>query len=58
VAASNGHEAIARLLLDKGAEVNANYKYRMTPLLEAASNGHEAIARLLLDKGAEINAMH
>jgi hypothetical protein len=49
-------ETVARLLLDKGAEINATDEYGRTPLSWAAYNGHEAIARLLLDKGAEVNA--
>jgi len=54
-AAENGHEAVARLLLDRGADVSTADEYRRTPLLAAAENGHEAVARLLLDRGADVS---
>jgi ankyrin repeat protein len=44
---ANGHEAVARLLLDKGSDLEAKDKYGRTPLSWAAANGHEAVARLL-----------
>lgn len=51
---------IARLLLDKGADVNAGtqvgYFFDCTPLMGAATSGSVELARLLLDKGALINA--
>ncbi|KAM3510890.1 hypothetical protein MY11210_005493 [Beauveria gryllotalpidicola] len=52
----NGHEAVARLLIDKGADVNDDDKDLSTPLLRASLRGHEAVARLLIDKGADVNA--
>lgn len=52
-----GHEAVVKLLLDKGAEVNAQGgSYYNNALQVALSGGHKAIVKLLLDKGAEINA--
>jgi ankyrin repeat protein len=56
VGAENGHEAVIRLLLEKGAEINAKGKFGWTPLSLAAGSGHEAVVRLLLEKGADINA--
>ncbi|KAH0556854.1 hypothetical protein GP486_005358, partial [Trichoglossum hirsutum] len=60
LAAENGHEAVVRLLIEKGADVNAEKTYRWnegeTALHLAAENGHEAVARLLTKKGADANA--
>ncbi|KAL6894722.1 hypothetical protein GGI43DRAFT_424618 [Trichoderma evansii] len=56
VALGNGHEAMARLLINKGADINARNKLGETPLLLALEKGYEAAARLLIDKGADINA--
>jgi hypothetical protein len=53
-AAANGHEAIVKLLLDKGAKLEIEDQYGRTPLSRAAANGHEAIVKLLLDKGAKL----
>ena len=49
-AAGNGHEAVAKLLLDSG-KVHADSKDSSgrTPLWRAAENGHEAVVKLLLD---------
>jgi len=55
-AASRGHEATVRLLLDRGAEMVATYWRKNTPLHVAAGGGREATVRLLLDRGAEIGA--
>ena len=54
-AAENGHEAIVRLLLMKGADVNIKAKYGSSALFQAAQNGHEAIVQLLLIKGKDVN---
>jgi ankyrin repeat protein len=48
-----GHEAVVRLLLEKGADVNAQGRYYGTALYAASWMGHEALARLLREKGAE-----
>ncbi|KAK0648989.1 hypothetical protein B0T16DRAFT_409230 [Cercophora newfieldiana] len=55
-AAINGAEAIARLLLDKGADVDAKIAGGWTPLLLAAYKGHHGIVKSLLDKGADTQA--
>lgn len=56
-AAEQGHEAVARLLLDKGATVDAaDTKSGQTPLSWAAKGGHHVVVRFLLNKGAEIDA--
>ncbi|KAM5349339.1 hypothetical protein ACJ41O_005844 [Fusarium nematophilum] len=51
-AALRGHEAVARLLLEAGADKEAKDDDDRTPLHWAAENRHEAVARLLLEKGA------
>jgi ankyrin repeat protein len=51
-----GLEEVVRLLVDKGANVNAQGGYFGNPLYAASHEGHEAVVRLLLDKGADINA--
>ena len=56
LAARHGHEAIARLLLDCGADIEAKNGHGGTALQLAAKNGHEATARLLLDCGADVEA--
>ncbi|KAM4054568.1 ankyrin repeats (3 copies) domain-containing protein [Hirsutella rhossiliensis] len=52
-AARIGHEAVVRLLLDKGASVEVQGQ-SMAALCWAALNGHESVVRLLLDKGASV----
>jgi ankyrin repeat protein len=46
-AAENGHEAVVKLLLEKGAELESKDKNSgRTPLLWAAWNGHDAVVKL------------
>lgn len=57
-ASIGGHAAVARLLIDAGAQVNisdqllTSYK---SPLWLAACRGHTELVKLLLDQGAHIN---
>ena len=56
MAAANGHTAIVRDLIQKGAEVGARNDRGNVALIDAARFGHTETVRLLLDYGAEINA--
>ncbi|KAH8649012.1 ankyrin repeat-containing domain protein, partial [Ilyonectria robusta] len=51
-AAEGGHEAVVRLLLEKGAAIEARDRYGWTPLSLAAGGGHMAVVRLLKSYGA------
>ncbi|KAI9764162.1 MAG: hypothetical protein M1840_008644 [Geoglossum simile] len=46
-AAEKGHETVARLLLEKGADLNAKTLDGKTALHLAAENGHVMVVRLL-----------
>jgi ankyrin repeat protein len=47
-AAARGHEAVVKLLLEKGANVDTADEKSQTPLSYAAAHGHEGIVKLLL----------
>ena len=51
-AARSGVVAAVRLLVEKGAAVEAKTPYGQTALYLAAMNGHEEVVRFLLEKGA------
>jgi hypothetical protein len=55
-AAWNGHLDICRLLIDKGAQVEAKDGTGCAPLHFAAIQGHVEIVRLLCDRGADVEA--
>ena len=46
---------IAKLLIAKGADINAKSRDGSTPLHSAAFLGHTEIAELLIQKGAKVN---
>jgi ankyrin repeat protein len=46
-----------RLLLEKGADIEAREADEWMALLPAANNGRDVVAGLLLEKGADIKAM-
>ena len=41
-------------LLDKGADVNAKFRYGQTALFKAAERGHAEVVKLLLARGADV----
>lgn len=56
-AATAGRQAaVAKLLIDHGADVNARQHGGWTPLHSAAQNGDTALADLLLSNGADVSA--
>jgi ankyrin repeat protein len=55
-ATENGYEAVVRLLLERGVDIEAKNRDDQTPLSLAAVAGKESVARLLLEKGADIGA--
>ncbi len=48
---------VARLLLERGGDVNGQTRQQCTPLHVASFNGKLEIARLLLDHGAKVDAV-
>ncbi|OOQ87346.1 hypothetical protein PEBR_17108 [Penicillium brasilianum] len=56
LAAGGGREAIVKLLLEKGADVNQKTcEYGRTAPIRAAKEGHKVVVQLLLKKGADVN---
>jgi ankyrin repeat protein len=55
-AAERGHLGVAKLLLEKGAEVDLSDCHQgMSPLAHACHRGYKAVVTLLLDHGADVN---
>jgi hypothetical protein len=55
-ASLNGNDRIVELLLERGADVNAQGGRHGNALQAACSRGHEKIAQMLLEQGANVNA--
>ncbi len=53
-AVRKGDAAAVTAALDKGADVNAKFRYGTTALFKAAERGHAEIAKILLDRGADV----
>lgn len=50
-----GDAAQVRALLDRGADVNAKFRYGATALFKAAEKGNVEVVKILLDRGADVN---
>ena len=53
----DGHEACARLLLERGADANQAKSDGTTALMWACQSGHEACARTLIDAEGSLEAV-
>jgi len=52
-AVRKGDVAAVTSALDRGADVNAKYRYGMTALFKAAERGNAAVVKVLLDRGVD-----
>ena len=54
-----GSEEVVKLLLSRGADVNARYpkKPKYSALAHAAGNGHLQVMEVLIVRGADVNAL-
>ena len=52
-AAHGGQPEIVKLLIEKGAEINAKDKSGWTALMLAARGGYPEIVKMLIEKGAD-----
>ena len=50
-----GDEAVVKLLLEKGADLDSKDNNGRTPLSWAARNGHDALVKLLFEEGADLD---
>ncbi|OHW99989.1 ankyrin repeat protein [Colletotrichum incanum] len=55
VAARHGREAIVRMLVEQGADVDTMSNEYCTPLHQAASEGHDGVVRILIAAGADVD---
>ena len=53
-AVRTGDSAGVTALLDKGADVNAKFRYGMTALFKASERGHLEVVKILLAHGADV----
>src|SRR6185503_4816065 len=54
-AVRKGDAAAVTAALDKGADVNAKYRYGMTALFKAAERGNADVTKVLLERGIDVN---
>jgi len=54
-AARKGDAAEVKALLDKGADVNAKFRYGATALFKAAERGNTDVVKVLIERGADVN---
>jgi hypothetical protein len=55
-AAATGSGAIVRLLLDRGADINARSFWGGTALISGALSGRPEVVEMLIDRGADVDA--
>ncbi|KAK5210764.1 hypothetical protein LTR47_001484 [Exophiala xenobiotica] len=56
-ASQNGDEKVVQILVDAGADVNAEGEGCFSALHVASEGGYEKIVQILVDKGADVNAL-
>jgi len=54
-AVRKGDAAAVTAVLDKGADVNAKFRYGTTALFKAAERGNAEVTKVLLERGAELD---
>ena len=54
-AARKGDAITVKALIEKGADVNAKFRYGATALSYASDKGHTEVVNVLLENGAEVN---
>src|SRR5678815_5245935 len=54
-AVRKGDAVAVTAALDKGADVNAKFRYGTTALFKAAERGNADVTKVLLDRGADVN---
>src|SRR5678816_4104229 len=54
-AVRKGDAASVTALLDRGADVNAKFRYGTTALFKAAERGNADVTKVLLERGADVN---
>ncbi|KAJ6126271.1 hypothetical protein N7471_010764 [Penicillium samsonianum] len=55
-ASLNGHDKATQMLLERGADVNAQGGFYGNAFQAACAGGHDKIAQMLLERGADVNA--
>src|SRR6185312_769325 len=53
-AVRKGDAAAVTAALDRGADVNAKFRYGMTALFKAAERGNADVAKVLIDRGVDV----
>ncbi|OQD84194.1 hypothetical protein PENSOL_c126G01800 [Penicillium solitum] len=53
---TEGYDKIAQILLERGADVNAQGRYYGNALQATYARGYDKIAQILLERGADVNA--